>query len=254
MEVSAVHRVLQVADINDVSCWQAFGHWTDISIALIELVIQEKVLLPILVVDRALVSVLGTWVAETGDDVGCVAALVSGIVDGQSVLVRCIANITTEVLLIWTAIHETFSIMDVTISGRTARAERIRWIRDVQVDHTSTAWKLASYSDGLIATDGAYSDSVVELFVDDDVVGSADRKFVPEASGGCARKAPVPSQVILGERGGVLGIQSKDLVHVKDLNTVLDGLRTNDGETIDDSDLAPVRTDGVVLWQATKVH
>ena len=61
------------------------------------------------------------------------------------------------------------------------------------------------------------------------------------------------SKVSLCEVRGASRVQFKQLLHVEDLNSVVDGFRADDGIVTEDSDLSPVGADGVVLRKTTKV-
>jgi hypothetical protein len=50
--VSGVHWVLEIADVEDVGGWQTLGHWANLGVTLVELVVHEEVLLIHLVVDN----------------------------------------------------------------------------------------------------------------------------------------------------------------------------------------------------------
>ena len=52
-EFAAVVRVLEVADVEDVRGGEPLGHWADLCVALVELVVDEEVLLVHFVVDNA---------------------------------------------------------------------------------------------------------------------------------------------------------------------------------------------------------
>ena len=64
LEVTAVMRVLQVADVEDVRGGQALRHGTDFGVALVELVVHEQVLLVHNIVDSTLVDAPGNEVME----------------------------------------------------------------------------------------------------------------------------------------------------------------------------------------------
>lgn len=107
-EVATVEGVLQVADVEDVGGWQTLsGRQWSICITLIELVVEEDVLLPCVVVHDTLVSILDTRVSGARDDVRDVAGLVSDIVDGERVLVVAVANISAVVTSIRPTVDNT---------------------------------------------------------------------------------------------------------------------------------------------------
>jgi hypothetical protein len=77
---------------------------------LIVLVVHEKVLLPLRVDGPSLVCVRGSRVSRAGNDGRRLAGftnLVGGIVDGQSVLVVAVADVTAVVFLVRAAVFDT---------------------------------------------------------------------------------------------------------------------------------------------------
>jgi hypothetical protein len=64
---------------------------------------------------------------------------------------------------------------------------------------------------------------------------------------------PVTSKVGLREVRGAGRIQFKQLLHVKDLNSMVDGFGADDSIVTEDSDLSPVGANGIVLRKTTKV-
>jgi hypothetical protein len=63
----------------------------------------------------------------------------------------------------------------------------------------------------------------------------------------------VTSKVGLREVRWASRIQFKQLLHVKDLNSMVDGFGADDSIVTEDSDLSPVGANGIVLRQTTKV-
>jgi len=61
------------------------------------------------------------------------------------------------------------------------------------------------------------------------------------------------SKVGLREVRGASRVEFKQLFHVKDLNSMVDGLRTDDSIVTENSDLSPVGANGIVLRKTTKV-
>lgn len=100
------------------------------------------------------------------------------------------------------------------ITGSTAGAEWLSGVADVEVDQTALARQVVgANTNGLVATDGATGDGIAKLLVDNDVVSATDREFVP-----------VTGELLLGEGLGASGVEVEQLLHVKELNTVFDGL------------------------------
>jgi hypothetical protein len=65
---------------------------------------------------------------------------------------------------------------------------------------------------------------------------------------------PVTGKISLCEVRGAGRVQFKQLLHVEDLNSMVDGFRTDDSIVTEDSDLSPVGANGVVLRKTTKVN
>lgn len=126
--------------------------------------------------------------------------------------------------------------MDVTIASGTARAPWVGGIGHVEEDQSTAAGKIASDSDGLITTNRSSSNRVVELLVHDNVVGAADWELIP-----------VARKVILREVGRVCRVKGKELLHVEDLDTVVDRFGTNDSIVAQNSNLSPIGADRVIL-------
>lgn len=218
------------------------GHGTDVSITLIKLIVDEDIFLVLFIVDHTLMDVFGTRIAGDGDDVGDVALFVRYIVDGKGVLVVAVADVTTLVSLIGAPVDQALGVMDVTITRRTTWARGVRRICHVDEDETTTARQLVSNPDGLVATDGAASNGVIELLVDDDVVSSTHWKVVP-----------VSCEIVLSEVGGALRVEIEQLFHVKDLNTMIDSLGADDGIISKNSNFSPVGSNGIILRQSAEI-
>lgn len=65
---------------------------------------------------------------------------------------------------------------------------------------------------------------------------------------------PVSGEILLGEVGRACRVKSKELLHIEDLNTVVDSLGADDSIVTKDSDFSPVGSFRVVLWKTTQVH
>ena len=79
---------LERGDIPNVGDWVSISGWAT-TVGLISLIIQDDVLLPLLVEDFTLVSVVSSSVCGTGDDLD--VGLVSNVEDGESIFVVTIA-------------------------------------------------------------------------------------------------------------------------------------------------------------------
>ena len=188
-EVASVEWVLQIPNVEDMCRRQTFCHWADISIALVEFVVEEEVLLPGVVVYDTLMDILGSWERCPGDDVGHIASLVSDIVDCDSVLVVSIADISSIVARVWTSVDHTFCIVNVAIASSTTGRGNIVRVTQVQEDQASPAWEIRStHTNGLVTANRATRDGVVELFVHNDIVRSTYWQSVP-----------VRRKIVLGE-------------------------------------------------------
>lgn len=65
---------------------------------------------------------------------------------------------------------------------------------------------------------------------------------------------PVSGKILLGEVGRACRVKSKQLLHIEDLNTVVDSLGADDSIVTKNPDLSPVGSFRVVLWKTTQVH
>jgi len=164
--VSGVHGVLEIANVEDVGGRQTLGHRADLGVTLVELVVHEEVLLVHLVVDNTLVNVLSTGEGCDRDDVGSVADLVRCVIDGDGVLVVAVADVTAFIPFVRATVHQTFGIMDISITSCTARAPGVGRVGHVEVDQTTAAGEVASHSDGLVAAHRPNGNGVVQLLVD----------------------------------------------------------------------------------------
>ena len=154
-------------------------------------------------------------------------------------------------------------IMYVSITSCTARTPGVSRVGHVEINKTTAAGEVASHSDGLVAAHRSNGNGVVFLLVDlqdmrlvitnsllrnntakthHNVVCAANWKFIP-----------MTSKISLREVRRTGRVQFKQLLHVEDLNSMVDGLGTDDSIVTEDSDLPPVGADWVVLRKATKV-
>jgi hypothetical protein len=228
-------EVLDIPNVGDSETFLSGGSDSSavgVDLALIELVVHDEMGLPVLVGDPALVGVRGAGVGSAGDDGSSADTLLVGdVVDGQSVLVVTVADITSVVLLVRTTVHDALSVVSVAVLGRATLNVRLGDIISVDED--------GSTSTGVVTTGtstAAKSDSVVLLLVRTDSV---------RASGNTLGEVN-PSNVGLDVEGlRVLWRELEELLHVKELNTVADTLRSDDESVLQDLHLAP--DDRIVL-------
>lgn len=138
----------------------------------------------------------------------------------KGILVVTIADITSRVLLVGTAVDEALGIVDVTIARRAAGCGRVGDVLEVDEDQARGAARVP----GLRAD----SYGVLELLVDDDVVRAADGQLVEVARQVGVAKGHGAGRVDVGELG-----------HVEELHAVLLGLAADHDVALVASDLAP---------------
>jgi hypothetical protein len=235
-------EVLDVPNVGDSKTILSGGSDSSavgVDLALVELIVHDEMGLPVLVGDPALVGVRGAGVGSAGDDGSSADTLLVGdIVDGQSVLVVTVADITSVVLLVGTTVHNALSIVGVAVLGCATLNVRLGDVISVDED--------GSTSTGVVTTrtsTAAKSDGVVLLLVRADSV-RASSDTLGEVD---------PGNVGLDVEGlGVLGRELEKLLHVKKLNTVADTLRSDDESVLQDLHFAP--DDRIVLGgEPTKV-
>ena len=73
-------------------------------------------------------------------------------------------------------------------------------------------------------------------------MGAANRELIP-----------VTGKISLCEVCRTGRVEFKQLLHVEDLDSIVDGFRTDDSIVTEDSDLSPVGPNGVILRKTTKV-
>jgi hypothetical protein len=97
---------------------QALRHWSNLGVTLVEFIVHEDVLLIHDIVDNTLVDVLSSREGKYRYDVGCVANLVRGIVDGDRILIVSVTDVATFVALVGTSIDDALRVVDVTVTYR----------------------------------------------------------------------------------------------------------------------------------------
>ena len=115
--VTGVLGLLKVGDVPDVGDRETVlgrrvgGGAGGVDLTLVKLIVHDKVSLPHGVENPALVSVRGTDVGSARDDLsGVGTVLVGHVVDGESILVVAVADVTAKVLLVRSAVHNALSI------------------------------------------------------------------------------------------------------------------------------------------------
>jgi hypothetical protein len=188
---------------------------------LIVLIVHDEVLLPLLVEDSTLVSVLNTLVTGDGEDGG--VGLVGDIVDGEGVLVVAVADVAADVLGVGTAVDEALGVVDVAVLLGAADAGGLGGVLQVEEDEATKAVDIT----GTRADRG----TPLGLLVDDDVVGGADGELVEETG-----------EVAAGELDGLvalLEVDGEELLEVEDLDTVTLELGADDDVVLVATDLLP---------------
>jgi hypothetical protein len=125
----------------------------------------------------------------------------------------------------------------VRVPIRTGAPRLVRVSRVVEVDILQTSGA------SLVTRLRANCNSILVVPVNDNVVSPSDRQIVKE------------SLKILGSVEGdrLAGVDGRDLVHVEDLDVVANGFRADDGEVVENTDLAPGRAERVLSWQTSEV-
>lgn len=239
--VAGLHGLLEVLDVPDVGdgvtvLGGGFGVGVSgVDFALVELVVHYEMGLPVGVENPALMSVGGALVGSAGDDgSGLGSDLVGDIVDGERVLVVAVADVAAVVLLVGSTVDDALGVVNVAVLGRAAGAVRLGGVLHVNVDETSSA--------GAVAGSGADCNGIAQLLVCNDVVRTSDGEIGEQTS-----------QVGLGGEGlGLPGVDGEKLAQIKDLDTMADGLGTDDDVVSERLDLTPNRRDRL-LGETAKV-
>lgn len=162
--------------------------------------------------------------------------------DVKPTFVVPVANVTTLVSCVWSAVDKALRVMHVAIASSTAGGGGVTRIGHVDEDQPSPARQVVPVPHGLVAADRPSSNGIAELLVHHDVVCSPDRQLVE-----------MSSEVLLGENGRAIWVEVEKLLHVEDLNAVLDSLGADDNQVAEGPDFSPPRADGVVLGQPAEV-
>lgn len=132
-------------------------------IDLIEFVIHNQPFLPRRIQNPTLVRIGCAFIRGDGND-GRVG-LIRDIIYGQCILVVSITDISTEILLVRTAIRETLGIMDIAVLAVTTHPHRFTGIFHIDENEASGAT--------IIPRTRPNSHGVFVFFVDDNIVGRA---------------------------------------------------------------------------------
>lgn len=157
-------------------------------------------------------------------------------------LIVTVAYISTLVTCVWSAVDKTLCIMHIAIASSTSGSGGVGRISHVDEDEATSARQVVPVPHRLIAAYRPSSDGVAELLVHNDVVRPSYRQLVE-----------VTSEVLLCEDGWASWVQVEELLHVEDLNAVLDSLGADDDQIAERPDLPPSRADGVVLGKSAEV-
>lgn len=219
LEQARLLGVAEIGDIPDVGDSEPVGCGSN-AVILVVLVVHDQEALIVRIEDPALVGVGGALVASARDDGG--VSLIGDVVDREGVLVVTVADINSTVALIRAAVLEALRIVDVSILGLVAGREGLRRVGEIDEDHAAL--------ESAVAGGGADGDSVLEVGVDNDIVGAADGELAED------------TRAVLNRVEGVRllpRLDLKELVEVEDLDVVVHGFGANDGEVVEDADLAP---------------
>jgi hypothetical protein len=230
--VARVLGMLQVGDVPDVSDWEAIlgGRIgcgaVRVNLALVKLVVHDKVSLPHRVYDPALMGIRGTDVRSAGDNLSSFGSvLVGDVVDGERIFVIAIAYISSEISGIRAAVDYALRIVYIAIIS--IASGRIGLVRIVQVDEDEATGAGVVPSGATTAADG---DSVAKLLVSDDIV-RATRNAIGKVH---------PANVLLDIEGlGLFGAQLEQFLHVEKLDAVTNALRPYDQSVPDLLHLTP---------------
>jgi hypothetical protein len=209
----AENGVLEVLDVDDVSGGALVSGGTS-HLLLIELVIEKEVG-HLLVCEPSLVSVGDTVVGSAGD--GDRHGAAGDINDGERILVVVEANLSALVLLLRTSVDHALCVVNVAIVRHAARVLGTCWVGDIDHPQSGAALEAAGGTD---SKDG------VGLLVGDDVVAAAEASEV----GRKARKR---------ECHGISRVHRQQLAPVKNLETMVGGLRTDVEEVANGLHVAP---------------
>jgi hypothetical protein len=206
-------------------------------LALVKLIVHDDVGLPEGIENPTLMGVGGSDVGCARDDGTSVTEtlLVGDIVDGQSVLVVAVADVTAVVLLVRSSVDYALSVVSVAILAVATLNVRLSGVVHIN-EHGSTSAGVVTTG----ATASTAGDGVVLLVVGDDSVGTALDTLVDVDK----------SSILLDiESVGLLGRELKQLLQVEDLDMVTDTFGADDEAVTNNLDLTP--DDGVVVGRKT---
>lgn len=177
-------------------------------------------------------SIRRAFVSRPRDDGGGIQAfLVRDIVDRQSVFVVTVADVTAVVLCIGTAVLDALCIVNIAVLASAAWAVRVRNVVEVDVDQSGSAGGVArcrANSNGiaeflvllpsLVSATSRFNGSVPQhVTYHYNIVRATDWQIVEPA-----RKVSRGAEILRGTR-----VEIKELLHVEELNAVVDRLRSD---------------------------
>ena len=241
--VAGDNGLLEALDVPDVRHGEAVLGGTvnssavGVDLALVKLIVHDDVGLPEGIENPALMGVGGSDVGCARDDGTSVTEtlLVGDVVDGQSVLVVAVADVTAVVLLVRSSVDNALSVMSVAILAVATLNIRLSGVVHVN-EHGSTSAGVVTTG----ATASTAGDGVVLLVVGDDSVGTALDTLIDVDK----------SSILLDiESVGLLGRELKQFLQVEDLDMVTDTFGTDNEAVTNNLDLTP--DDGVVVGRKT---
>lgn len=158
-------------------------------------------------------------------------------------LIVSVAYIATLITCVWSAVDKTLCIMHIAIASSTSGSGGVSRISHVDKDEATSARQVVPVPHRLITTYRPSSNGIAELLIYDDVVRPSHRQLVE-----------MTSEILLCEDGWTIWVQVEKLLHVEDLDAVLDSLGADDDQIAERPDLSPSRADGVVLGKSTEVY
>ena len=133
--VTSVLGLLKVGDVPDVGDRETVlggrvgGSAGRVDLTLVKLIVHDKVCLPHGVENPALVGVGCTDVGSARDDLSGVGTILVGhIVDGEGVLVVAIADVTAEIFLVRSAVHNALSVCRLELAQRSESPCQVAFI------------------------------------------------------------------------------------------------------------------------------
>lgn len=132
--------------------------------------------------------------------------------------------------------------MHIAITSSTSGSGGVSRISHIDEDEATSARQVVPVPHRLITAYRPSSDGIAELLIHDDVVRPSHRQLVE-----------MTSEILLCEDSWASWVQVKKLLHIEDLNAVLNGFGTDDDQIAKRPDLSPSRADGVILGKSAQV-